>query len=105
MGAVLNLWHNARTAGTYVPAAEALSDAAQHCSFDDIVIDQQAGTVFYADDRIRMDLGAVAKGYAAQLVYDKLIAAGCDSFVLNAGGNVVCGGAPLDGRPCWTVGL
>ena len=71
----------------------------------DVVIDETAGTVFYADPQLRIDLGAVAKGYAAQKVADKLREAGLDSFILNAGGNVICGDAPRDGRTQWTVAV
>ncbi len=105
MGSVLLLWHNARTAGNYIPDRNSLHSAAQHMNFDDVVIDEEAGTVFYADPELRVDLGAVAKGYAAQKVADKLRDAGLDSFILNAGGNVVCGDAPRDGRTQWTVAV
>lgn len=105
MGSVLLLWHNARTAGDYIPDEAALNDAAQHMNIHDVVIDETAGTVFYADPQLRIDLGAVAKGYAAQKVADKLREAGLDSFILNAGGNVICGDAPRDGRTQWTVAV
>lgn len=105
MGSVLLLWHNARTAGDYIPDETALSNAAQHMNNQDVIIDETAGTVFYADPQLRIDLGAVAKGYAAQKVADKLREAGLDSFILNAGGNVICGDAPRDGRTQWTVAV
>lgn len=105
MGSVLRLWHNARTAGDYIPDTETLAAAAKHMNFDDVVIDETAGTVYYADPDLRIDLGAVAKGYAAQQVANQLRKAGLDSFILNAGGNVVCGDAPRDGRTQWTVAV
>ena len=105
MGSLLRLWHDARTAGTYIPDDAALQNAAQHMNYDDVLIDETAGTVVYADPDLRLDLGAVAKGYAAQKVADKLHEAGLNSFILNAGGNVVCGDAPRDGRSQWTVAV
>ena len=105
MGSVLALWHDARTAGTFLPQEDALQKAALHTDFNQVIIDPEAGTIQYADPQIRIDLGAVAKGYAAQLVADSLREAGFTSFILNAGGNVVCGGAPLDGRTQWTVAI
>jgi len=105
MGSVLRLWHDARTDGSYVPSMDDLCAAAEHMNYEDIIIDQQAGTVFYADPLLQLDLGAVAKGYAAQQVSEKLREAGLESFILNAGGNVICGDAPRDGRAQWTVAV
>ena len=105
MGSVLRLWHDARTAGTYVPDPEALAAAAEHMDYADVLINETAQTVQYADPELKLDLGAVAKGYAAQKVAEKLREAGLSSFILNAGGNVVCGDAPLDGRSQWTVAV
>ena len=105
MGSVLLLWHNARSAGDYIPDEESLQNASQHMNYEDVVIDEAAGTVYFADPQLRLDLGAVAKGYAAQKVADRLHEAGLDSFILNAGGNVICGDAPRDGRSQWTVAV
>ena len=105
MGSVLLLWHNARTDGTYTPDLSALEAASQHTDYEDIVIDTEANTVFFADPEMRIDVGAVAKGYAAQKVAEKLREIGLESFILNAGGNVICGDAPRDGRSQWTVAV
>jgi len=105
MGAVLRLWHNAREGGVSIPEEGALLAASEHCNYDDVIIDEENGTIFYNDPEILLDLGAVAKGYAAQLTADALKEAGFSSFILNAGGNVVCGGAPMDGRTQWTVAI
>ncbi|MBR6571829.1 MAG: FAD:protein FMN transferase [Clostridia bacterium] len=105
MGKVLGLWHIARTAGGYIPSSGDLHAAALHTNYDAIIIDQEAETVFFSDPQLKLDLGAVAKGYAAQKVSEQLREAGLDSFILNAGGNVVCGDAPRDGRSQWTVAV
>jgi len=105
MGSVLLLWHDARTDGSYIPEYSLLEEAAKHTNYNDIMIDKEASTVQFADPEMRIDLGAVAKGYAAQKVADSLRRAGLDSFILNAGGNVVCGDAPRDGRNQWTVAV
>ena len=105
MGSVLRLWHDAREGGVATPDQEALTVAGKHMDFDKVVIDAEAQTIRFDDPEIQLDLGAVAKGYAAQLTADALRSAGLDSFILNAGGNVVCGGAPLDGRAQWTVAI
>ena len=53
-----------------------------------------------------LDVGAVAKGYAAQLVADQVYQEGFHSFILSAGGNVVTKDPPLDGvRASWGIGI
>jgi len=105
MGSVLRLWHDARTVGGYLPEMDALKSAAEHTDYNDVIIDEANNTIFFEDPELSLDLGAVAKGYAAQLLVDTLAKEGLTSFILNAGGNVVCGPAPLDGRTEWSVAI
>ena len=105
MGSVLSLWHDARTDGSFLPSDEQLVNASRHTDYNKVIIDETAQTIAFADPEISLDLGAVAKGYAAQLVADSLIEAGLKSFIFNAGGNVVCGPVPLDGRNEWAVAI
>ena len=51
-----------------------------------------------------VDLGAVAKGYAADQVRDLLLEAGVTSALLDLGGNVTVMGTKADGSP-WRVGI
>ena len=107
MGSVLRLWHDARKDGeddplnAYVPDMEALREAALHTSFEDVIIDPVASTVYLADPQLRLDVGAVAKGWAAQRVADSLES----GILLSVGGNV-CSTGPKDasGTP-WVVGI
>jgi FAD:protein FMN transferase len=47
-------------------------------------------------ERVRLDLGGIAKGYAVDLAIDTLIACGCDAGWVNAGGDLrVFGDAAL----------
>lgn len=103
MGTVLSLWHNAREEGA-LPDRTALQAATQHTDFSKIILNEEEKTVFFADPKIRLDLGAVAKGYAADrlkaVVEDKM-----PSFLISLGGNVYAGDAPLDGRKKWGVSV
>ena len=105
MGSVLQLWHAAREDGTYLPAQQDLALAAQHIRFEDVIIDEAAGTICFADPAITLDLGAVGKGYAAECTANLLSEYGITSFILNAGGNVICRGVPQDGRNNWNIAI
>lgn len=111
MGGVLRLWHDYREAGLADPASAALPPmedlrrAAQHASIDDLILDAEAGTVFFADPQLKLDVGAVAKGYATEIVAQMLLSGDMPSFTISAGGNVRVGQPPLDGRSAWGVGI
>ena len=110
MGSVLKIWHDYRTAGiadpehAVLPPMEQLQAASAHTGFEKLVLDEENRTVYFADPEMRIDLGAVAKGYAADLVLPWLMRE-MPSFLLSLGGNVYAGNAPLDGRDHWNVGV
>ncbi len=112
-GSVLKIWHDAREEadkfGGYLeasmlPTAEELSKAAEHTSIDSLVIDKENKTVYITDPDASIDVGAIAKGYAAQKLADKLKSMGADSMAINAGGNIVTIGVKPDGSN-WVTGI
>ncbi|NLX82448.1 MAG: FAD:protein FMN transferase [Clostridiales bacterium] len=111
LGTVLSLWHDERENAEMhpdrakLPEMEHLLEAAKHTNFDDVVLDQDKQTVFYADPLLKLDLGAVAKGYATELVSQYLLHSPMPNFIVNAGGNVRAGLPPLDGRDAWGIGI
>ena len=104
MGSVLSVWYEYRAAGKEVPPLSLLKEQATHTDLRDVVIDPERGTVFFADPLLTLDLGAVAKGYAAEKTAEWLKTA-MPSFLLSVGGNVLCGDRPLDGRARWGVSI
>ncbi|MDR1137217.1 MAG: FAD:protein FMN transferase [Synergistaceae bacterium] len=110
LGPVLAIWHYRReraASGDAVapPSEDELRRAAVHTSIDDVEIDEENGTVFLRYPDMRLDVGAIAKGYAAQKAADRVRDAGLVSGIINAGGNVVIIGPPLDGRGAWNIGV
>lgn len=107
MGSVLQLWHVARNDGindpahAYLPDMEKLKEAAGHTDFSAIVIDAAASTVQITDPQVRLDVGAVAKGWSAQFVCENAPT----GLLVSVGGNV-CATGPKDetGTP-WVVGV
>ena len=105
MGAVLRLWHDAREAGVALPDEAALREAVGHVDMSQVILDEKAGTVYFADPELSLDLGAVAKGYTAERVAQWMLYSEMPSFIISAGGNVRCGQKPLDGRDRWGVSI
>ncbi len=111
MGSVTDIWHGYMelysldsTAST-LPQEQLLQEAGIYADIENIVIDKEKSTVFITDEHTQIDLGAVAKGYATQIVADELYEQGFQSFLMSAGGNVVAKGAPQDGRDSWNIGI
>ena len=111
MGSVLSIWHDYREAGladpesAQLPPMEKLTEAAAHIDLNDLILDAENKTVFFADPLLKLDVGAVAKGYATEIVSQMLLGSGMPSFIISAGGNVRVGQPPMDGRPAWGVGI
>lgn len=110
MGRVLRLWHDAREHAEDDPLTAALPDmadlteAAQHCDISDLILDPDAMTVAYADPLLRLDFGAVAKGFTAGKVAEEIRKI-VPRFSLNAGGNIVTGDGPDNDLGLWKVGV
>lgn len=109
MGSVLSIWHDYREEGIDSPEAaelppiEPLTNAAKHTNIDDVVINEVAGTVVLRDEKMRLDVGAIAKGYAVEQVCKEAQAAGISNVLVSVGGNVRAIGGK-DGKP-WSVGI
>ena len=99
MGSVLSLWHQTRKTAI-LPSEGVLKEAAKHTDITKLVIDRENSTVFIADPAMRLDVGAVAKGWAAQKVAETLP----DGYLLSVGGNV-CATGPKKNNTPWTVAI
>ncbi|MBQ7001122.1 MAG: FAD:protein FMN transferase [Oscillospiraceae bacterium] len=107
MGSVLRLWHEAREDGindpvhAYLPDRAKLEAAAEHMDLSAVIVDEAASTVFITDPQVRLDVGAIAKGWSVQQV----CASAPSGLLISVGGNV-CATGPKDetGTP-WVVAV
>ena len=110
MGSVLSIWHEYRTAGldkplsAELPPMELLSEAALHTDIDNLIIDEENSTVWISDPQMKLDVGAIAKGYAVEMVARSLEDRGISGYVINVGGNVRTVGTKHDGEK-WVAGI
>ncbi len=111
LGTVLVLWHDARELAEANPESaappdmERLMEANQHTRLEDVLLDEEALTIVFRDPKLLLDVGAVAKGYAVELVAQQMLQGDMPSFIINAGGNVRAGHPPMDGRKSWGVAI
>ncbi len=104
MGAVTSIWHEYRTEGVALPERPLLEEAALHCDINDIIIDEQAGTVYLADKDMSIDIGALGKGYTCQKAIELLRELGAEGYAVNMGGNICVTGKKQNGE-WWTAGI
>ena len=113
LGSVLRIWHESRekAGDNYgllppesLPTEAELTEAASHTSIDLLVIDREARTVYICDPEASIDVGAVAKGYAVDVLYERIKATGADSVALNIGGNLRTIGLKPTGEK-WVSGI
>jgi len=110
MGSVLRIWHDHRTwasddpSQASLPTREELEEAATHTNIKDLVIDREAGTVYLVDPEMRLDVGAVAKGYATDRLADLALENGWNHMILSVGGNIKALGPKGDGS-AWQTGI
>ena len=112
MGSVLGIWHDYREAAEQnasetdntLPTQEELEAAAQHCNINDLVIDEDAKTVYLSDPEMSLDVGSVGKGYAVEMVCRAAEARGLTSALVSVGGNLRAIGTKPDGSQ-WTGGV
>ena len=82
------LWKNAVKCGQ-CPNESILDEARKLVNYRDIILDYQKRTVMLKNKGQQIDLGAIAKGYAADEVRNILHAYGIKNAVINFGGTVI----------------
>ena len=107
LGSMLDIWHEARTEAienpekAKLPDMDALEAAMQHTDISRLIIDEKENTVFFADNQMKLNVGAIAKGYAVEKAVEGITG----NYLVSVGGNVrVTGPKTEEGDP-WTVGV
>ncbi|MGM9940420.1 MAG: FAD:protein FMN transferase [Bulleidia sp.] len=112
-GSLLQVWHRYREAGIAlnqdgqygaVPEYDELYEASQKAGWDKIVIDHDANTVFITEAGVSLDVGGIAKGYAAELAAQREEKDGMKAGFLNVGRNIRLVGEKPDGSN-WVIGI
>jgi thiamine biosynthesis lipoprotein len=101
VGPVVQLWRAARRSGK-MPQREELEKARALVGWEKIELDPVAQTVKLAVAGMRLDCGAIAKGYAGDCALAVLRTYGINSALFEAGGNIVVSDAP-PGSEGWVI--
>ena len=75
-----------------------------HTDIDKLIIDTNTNSVLRADNKLKIDVGGLAKGYAVEMTAETLEKMGISGYLINVGGNVRAIGKKADGK-LWKVGV
>lgn len=103
IGPLVKLW-GIGTDAARVPSPAEITGALALVGWRDVAVSAADSTVFLRRPGMAIDLGAIAKGYAADEAAAVLAAAGVATALVDLGGNVLTLGAKPDGSP-WRIGL
>lgn len=102
-GPVIRLWRDARKSGR-LPDPQAIWEARARSGYRKLKLNAQRRTARLTREGMQLDLGGIAKGYAAGEMLRILREAGFASALVAAGGDIALGD-PLPGRKGWAVTL
>lgn len=103
IGPIVKLW-NITSDNPKVPSKDDIENKLSYVDYRKVIIDEDNKSVFLEDKGMEIDLGAIAKGYAADEAARILKEAGVKHALLNLGGNVLVIGGKSDESP-WRIGL
>ncbi|MFH0763231.1 MAG: FAD:protein FMN transferase [Candidatus Omnitrophota bacterium] len=102
VGPLMDLWGFSRK-NYNLPGESDIQAALKLAGSDKIILYPENNVVELETHGAKIDLGAIAKGYAVDCAVDKLKKAGIKSCLINAGGDIYCLGKKF-GRP-WKVAV
>jgi len=103
VGPLTKMWRSARRSKTF-PAAERLAEARAATGYRLLELDAQHHTARLAAPNMRLDLGGIGMGYAADEAVAVLRRHGVMIAMIDASGDVVCAAAP-PGERGWKIAL
>lgn len=88
----------------FIPSEAETENAKKLVNFKDIVLDYANCRAMLMNPNQCIDLGGIAKGFAADEVKRILVERNVDSAIINLGGNIITIGNRPDGSP-WQIGI
>jgi thiamine biosynthesis lipoprotein len=104
VGPLVDLWHLAETANV-LPSKAELQRACSKVGYDKLILDANEMSVRFAVEGMRLDLGAIGKGYAIDRAVEAMQKAGALGGMVEIGGDIRCFGSPPAGKERWRIGL
>ena len=104
VGPVVELWRRTAKDGKK-PGEEELAEARARVGYEKLILDEENKTVHFAVEGMKLDLGAIAKGYAIDRAIEEMKKAGAAGGLVDVGGDICCFGVSPKFNNIWRVGL
>lgn len=102
-GPLTKMWRSARRTKTF-PPTDRMAVARAAVGFRNLVLDTMARTAELRVPNMRLDLGGIAMGYAADEALKVVTRHGIANAMIDASGDIVCSAAP-PGEKGWKIGI
>lgn len=87
-----------------IPNSNEIKEKLKIVNYKDLVLDEDTSSIFLKNEKQEIDVGGIAKGYAADEVRNILLKNDINSALINLGGNILVVGKKENGSS-WTVGI
>src|SRR5262245_28422035 len=102
VGPLMKAWGFFRGEGR-MPSEAELAEARSRVGYRRVILNQKDGTIFFDRAGVELDLGGIAKGYAADRAVAVLKRYGVTSALLSAGGSTIYALGSPPGKPAWEI--
>lgn len=103
IGPIVKLW-SIGLPEAKVPTSNEINDKLQYINYKDVELNDSEKTVFLKKPGMIIDLGAIAKGYTADVIANILKEEGVNKAIIDLGGNIYALGEKSENTP-WKIGI
>ncbi|MBP1744348.1 MAG: putative thiamine biosynthesis protein [Firmicutes bacterium] len=103
IGPLVKLW-GIGTDAARVPSMEEIDSRKSLVNYRDVLLNKEEKSVMLKQEGMALDLGGIAKGYAADEVSRILRESGVEHAIINLGGNVIAINSNVGGK-AWNIGI
>jgi Membrane-associated lipoprotein involved in thiamine biosynthesis len=100
---LVKLW-NIGTNEERIPEKDKIEDTLKLVNYNDVILDESNQTIMLKNKEQALDVGGIAKGFAADEVRDIFYKNNIKSALIDLGGNIFALGSKKDGTP-WRIGI
>ncbi len=104
VGPLVDVWGFGPLGATAAPSDETIGRLLAATGFEHLQVDRENGVLRKGLPEVRIDLSAIAKGFAVDRVGDALIGEGHVEFMVEVGGEVRASGRNVE-RRVWRIGI